>query len=131
MKIHSIIFIAQLKSVTKKSNSYERKINIESSSVKKKKNNLTFHYEIERLLNKKMSREQFQYFVKWIDYESKHNVWYSLNALNNAKKLIVEYEIKITDAKSSIKKKRIDRNKNKLKSRSRNKNRLKRAKQNR
>ena len=63
MKIHSMIFIAQLKSITKKSNSYERKINIEPPSVKKK-NNSTFHYEIEKLLNKRVSREQLQYFVK-------------------------------------------------------------------
>ena len=64
MKIHSIIFIAQLKSITKKSNSYERKINIEPPPIKEKKNNSTLHYEIERLLNKRVSREQLQYFVK-------------------------------------------------------------------
>ena len=65
MKIHSIIFITQLKSTIKKSNSYNRVINSKSSSVKKKEFNLAFHYEIKRLLNKKTTtRKKVQYLVK-------------------------------------------------------------------
>lgn len=64
MRIHSVVSIAQLKPTTKKSNSYERVINAEPPSIKKKKNDPTPHYEIERLLNKRVSRNQTQYLVK-------------------------------------------------------------------
>ena len=119
MKIHSIIFIVQLKSIIKKSNSYDRVFNSKSSSIKKKNSNSASHYEIERLLKKRISRdEQVQYLIKWLKYESKHNVWYSLDALNNVDELIIEYETKMIVVESAIKRQQSTRE---IKERSRDK----------
>ena len=93
MKIHSVIFIAQLKSTISKSNSYNRHVENNSSSVEKKNSHSkTPLYEIKRLLDKRISKNQFQYLIKWRKYDNEHNVWYFLRELNNANELIVEYE---------------------------------------
>ena len=65
MKIHSIIFIAQLKSTTSKSNSYNKHVENNSSSIEKKNSHSeTSLYEIKRLFDKRISKNQFQYLMK-------------------------------------------------------------------
>ena len=64
IKIYFVIFITQLKLITKNIDLYNKIINVKSSSIKKKNNNLTSYYKIERLLNKQISREQFVYLIK-------------------------------------------------------------------
>ena len=107
MKIYSIMSITQLESATSSIDSYNRILNIELFSIEKQSNEFAIdneftasndfasHYEIEKLLNKRISCEQSQYLVKWLEYESEHNVWYSLNVLKNAQNLIMKYETKI------------------------------------
>ena len=95
MKIHSVIFITQLKSATSDIDFYERIVDKNSSSIKKENfHSKTFHYEIKRLLNKRMSRNQSQYLVKWLNYDNEHNVWSFFRILNNADELITNCEIK-------------------------------------
>ena len=104
MKIYSIVFITQLKSIVSEENFYDKIANIESLLIEKKNNNSASHYKIERLLNKKISREKSQYLIKWVDYKSTYNIWYSLNVLNDAAKLIAEYKERITSTKPVVKK---------------------------
>ena len=52
------------------------------------------HYEIKWLLDKRVSRNQLQYLVKWLNYDNEHNVWYFLRALNNVDELITKYEVR-------------------------------------
>ena len=64
IKIHSIIFIIQLKLIIEE-DFYNRLINIDSSSIINEYIDIkTFFYEIKRLLNKKIIREKTYYLVK-------------------------------------------------------------------
>ena len=93
MKIHLIVFISQLKSITLKSNLYKRIFNVDSSSVSNNYESIsTSSYEIERLLDKRITRKKSYYFVKWKKYDHQHNVWYAIDNLQNATNLIAKYE---------------------------------------
>lgn len=49
-------------------------------------------YEIERLIDKRTTRDKPYYPVKWKGYDHQHNVWYSIDNLNDATALIADYE---------------------------------------
>ena len=60
IKIHFVIFIAQLKFVTFDLNSYNKLLKNNSSSIKKNNfDSKILYYEIKRLLNKRINRNQF------------------------------------------------------------------------
>ena len=94
IKIHSIINITQLKSKLSKTNSYNKSLNFESSSIVEA-NFETFFYILKRILNKRIFRDQIYFLVKWKDYNNEHNVWYSVKALNDVQKLIAKYETNV------------------------------------
>ena len=92
-KIHSVIFITQLKLALKDSDLYKRLSLNHLSSVIKKDN----FYELKWLLDKRMQRyewekPQTEYLIKWKGYESEFEKWYSLNQLKDVKELIQKYE---------------------------------------
>ena len=123
IKIHSIIFIAQLESVTKDIDFYER-ISREIVFVEKNDSNSTiFFYEIERLIDKRITREHFHYLIKWKNSKSKNNVWYSLHVLNRISKLVEKYEIKMINAKSTTRRQSTIKTRETSKSRFKNKSR--------
>ena len=64
MKIHSMIFIAQLKSVTFDLNSYDRKISDFFLMINKYINIDVSSYEVKRLLNKRVIRNKSYYLIK-------------------------------------------------------------------
>ena len=92
--IHFVVFVAQLKFLFVDLNFYRRlRFNDENfSSMITKNNDSIFYYEIERLLDRRISRDKIQYFVKWKKYESIHNVWYNNDDFVDAQKLIDNYE---------------------------------------
>ena len=99
MQIHFVIFIAQLKSASSSNNdSYRRSKSNNSSSITTKNDDFddstqTSSYEIERLLNRRIiSTNKINYLVKWKNYDSKHNVWYSLHAFDSFKNLVDDYD---------------------------------------
>ena len=49
------------------------------------------HYELERLLYKRISRGKVQYLVKWQGYGPADNAWYNLDDLGDAQTLVAEY----------------------------------------
>ena len=63
IKIHSIINVTQLKSKSSKTNSYNRSINSELSSIIEIDFE-TFFYTLKRILNKRISRGQVYYLMK-------------------------------------------------------------------
>ena len=93
MKIHSVIFITQLKSITSDSNLYDRKISDLFSMINEYININVSSYEIKRLLNKRVIRNKLYYLIKWKNFGHEHNVWYSIDNLNNVKNFIIEFKI--------------------------------------
>ena len=98
MKIHFVVSIAQLKSITRDTNSYDRIANKNSSSIHEEQSTALIEqvslYEIERLLNRRIiSTDRINYLVKWKDYDSKHNVWYLLHAFDTSKNLVDVYDL--------------------------------------
>ena len=98
MKIHSVVSIAQLESATRDTNSYDRIVDKNSSSIHEKQSTALIEqislYEIERLLNRRIiSTNRINYLVKWKNYNSKHNVWYLLHALDTFKNLVDVYDL--------------------------------------
>jgi ''chromo'' (CHRromatin Organisation MOdifier) domain. len=41
-------------------------------------------YEIEKILDKRVVRDRYQYLVKWKGYEDYNNTWLDESALRNA-----------------------------------------------
>lgn len=77
-KIHSIIFIAQLKLATKTDDSYNRYRSHYSNFVQIIDDIETKKlYEVERIIVKRIKKYEkitiAQYFIRWLEYESKHN----------------------------------------------------------
>ena len=74
MKIHSMIFITQLKSTTSDSDSYNKKISNLFSIINEYADTNAFSYEIKRLLNKRIIRNKPYYLIKWKNFDHEHNV---------------------------------------------------------
>ena len=82
MKIHSMIFIAQLKSIISLFNSYNQNFVLDSSIVLNEHANIdAFFYEIERLIDKRIIKNKAYYLIKWKNCEHQHNVWYFIDNL--------------------------------------------------
>ena len=100
MKIHLIIFVTQLKEITFDSNFYDKNIDKKFSFVEKKYfivlTKQISHYEIERLINKRIIRKQSFYLMKWKNYDNERNIWYFLRALENVNEFVIEYEKRTT-----------------------------------
>jgi hypothetical protein len=95
-KIHSVFFVAQLKSTLNSADdSFNRSKSIHSSSITDSQD----QYEIKRLLNKRTIRRETEYFieylVRWLDYDSEWDRWYNVKDLRNVKNLITNYEKKL------------------------------------
>ena len=96
-KIHFVISVQQFESTSNEFDFYNRISYDNSSSIFVERDNENEKsYEIEKLINKrivKKDREKFtQYFVRWKEYDSENDTWYSTNALKNVVDLIVDYE---------------------------------------
>lgn len=95
IRIHSMISIAQLELVVLDIDSYERTLDMKSSSIKKVNSNQeALFYKLERIFVKRIARDQIYYLIKWKRYDNEHNVWYSMRVLNEVKNLIANYEIR-------------------------------------
>ena len=93
MRIHPVVSIAQLEPVPDGSDPYHRPFNPEPPAVTDTEPEKPGKpYELERLLEKKTMYGKPHYLVKWKDYGSEHNAWYSIDDLPNATDLIQDYE---------------------------------------
>ena len=105
MKIHLMISVINLKSLSPSKDSYKCWVNNHSLPIKKenemKNNNLDKKWKsfyIEKLLDKHLcyyrhDKKIIEYLVKWISYKSEFNKWYEENLLDNVIKSMLEYEL--------------------------------------
>ena len=99
-RVHSVISVTQLKSVTFSSDLYNRSRSNYFDSVHGNediKNNKS--YEIERILNKRIRKFErinvTQYLIRWKEYDSKYNEWKSISMLSNSLQFVKKYETEI------------------------------------
>ena len=94
-RVHSIFSIIQLKSSSsldvdwfkRKRLDYFDFVFVESDTSKIKS------WELETIVNKReITNRDWEYLIRWKDYKLEENVWRNLSKLDNAMKLIREYE---------------------------------------
>ena len=94
-RIHSIFIVVQLKFVSLfDENSFNRQRfdHFDSIFVENDIANVKF-FEIERLINKRETiKRDFEYLIRWKDYEFQYNEWRNLSELSNAMNLIKKYK---------------------------------------
>lgn len=94
-RIYSILFIAQLESISSSNENSFRRHKIESFDFVFVENdtNKIKSYEIERLVNKRqIARRDSKYLIRWKDCEFENDDWKNLFELNNALNLVDDYE---------------------------------------
>ena len=99
-RVHSIIFVIQLKFVSFESNFYQR-FKSNHSNVLKIENmsntNFEKNYETKRLINKRIriydKIDVTQYLIRWLDYELEFDEWKFLSILSKCIDFIEKYEL--------------------------------------
>jgi hypothetical protein len=93
-KIHSVISVAQLKSISDSViDSFKRSRSDESELVHMKEDiDNVKSFELKKLINKRTTIRDVKYLVRWKRYDSQHDEWRSLLELQNALDLINDYE---------------------------------------
>ena len=79
-KIHNVFHVSQLKSVI---GDFERESELLVESGKE--------FEVERIVDMRISKGQKQFLVKWKDYQDFDNSWVDESALGNAREAISDY----------------------------------------
>ena len=106
MKIYPVISITQLEPATPGTDPYRRSTDRNPPPVEEEHptslSEQAPHYEIERLIDKRFTRNQPYYLVKWKGYGNEHNVWYSLRALNDASELVAKYEARLQTGTNEV-----------------------------
>ena len=100
MKIHLVMSVIQLKSVSLNENFYQRSRSDQeksSSMTDEDSDDLNRSYIIEQLLNKRINKNRTQYLIKWLNYGSIHNVWYNNDDLSDAENLMKEFEQRLSN----------------------------------
>ena len=96
MKIHFVMSVTQLELKSSNQNLYNRLTSDEPPPVTEEGDDDTEKsYIIERLLERRTSREKTQYLIKWLGYGPAHNVWYDVDDLADAQDLIEDLEKEI------------------------------------
>ena len=97
-RIHFVISIAQLKSISIDENSYQRFRSHYFDFIKMKNDIDEFKfYEVKRLIAKRQRKYNktmiIQYLVRWIEYDSKYDEWRSFFVLQNNFDLMKRFEL--------------------------------------
>ena len=72
---------------------HKSKSNHSNSMYVEKNTFIVKFFEIERLINKRKTvKREFEYLMRWKNYDSKHDIWRNLSKLNNVMNLIWKYE---------------------------------------
>jgi hypothetical protein len=100
-RIHSIVFIAQLKS-TSDSDSYDKSRSTISKSMNMTNDDISQKrsFEVKRILKKRTRKYEkittTQYLMKWLEWRLEHNSWISKKDMKNSMKLIMKYNNRLT-----------------------------------
>ena len=99
-RVHSIIFVTQLKFVSFESNFYQRFKSNHSNALKVEdmsNTNFEKNYKIKRLINKRIriydKIDVTQYLIRWLDYELEFDEWKFLSILSKCIDFIEKYEL--------------------------------------
>ena len=92
MTIHRMVFIVLLEPVFNKPDPYGRINDRDFPPVTAENVTETSQYEIKKIVNKRLVRNRFQYFVKWKNYGMEYNTWYGIADFENVGKTIDDYE---------------------------------------
>ncbi len=57
-------------------------------------------YEIEKILEKRIVKNKIEYLIKWKDYPESDNTWEPIENMDNAKRMISEFEKKLKEKKT-------------------------------
>ena len=93
-KVHSVFFVTQLKLVESLMNDSFKRIMLSSNSVfvKNDTKNVKF-FEIEKIIITKMNRSREKKFlIRWLKYESEHDLWRNISEMKNVRNLVNEFE---------------------------------------
>jgi hypothetical protein len=99
-KIHSVIFINHLKSISHEDDFYQRKTT-KSESMKDSRGFIKDIYKMKKILiktsiKKKRSRKsKIQYKIKWLRWNDHHNQWINATDMKNVKNIMNEFERKL------------------------------------
>ena len=99
--VHSVISVAQLESVSKKQNFYDRSRFHHSNEIDvDEMSNTDFerNYEVKKIINRRTRKYERiaiqQYLVRWLNYDSKYDTWRPLSKLQGCLALIEVYDKK-------------------------------------
>ena len=95
-KIWSIISIAQFELFSASISDSFQRTRTSSSSISMKdesKTNAVKSFEIEKIIVKRYNRRRdYEYLIKWLEYESQNDFWRSFQKLNNVLKLMRKFD---------------------------------------
>ena len=93
-RIHLVLFVAQLKLVSKTSNLFNRSRSNHSKSVFVRDDiDKVKFYEVEEVVDKRLSdKRDTKYLIRWKEYDSEFDEWRNLLEMKNAMNLVREYE---------------------------------------
>lgn len=94
MLVHPVISIAQLEPKVSGDDPYLRPRNDNQPAVENQDEAYP-SFEIESLLDKRITRGTPQYLVKWKGWDHSWNTWYKAQDLGEAEDLVKEYEVRI------------------------------------
>jgi hypothetical protein len=101
VRIHFVIFIAQLKSAKDDSDSFDRLRSINSESIDINDDiSIKKSFEVKKILKKRTRKYEkinvVQYLIKWSGWEFEHNSWISEKDMRNSMKLVMKYNNRLT-----------------------------------
>lgn len=102
MRIHSIISITQLESISDRLENLYARTFIQLLSFVQKEDDIDSKfaikyllYEIERLFERWKIGRNVKYLIYWKNNNNEHNVWYSIYIFSQTQDLINEYDVHI------------------------------------
>ena len=98
-RIYFVFIIVQLELCSSFGDDFYRRLkSAESNSVfvEDDTDQIKF-WKLNRLVNKRKFHREIEYFVRWKDWDSQHDVWKNLFELDNVMDLINDYEVDLTD----------------------------------
>ena len=90
-RIHSVLFVTQLKSVSSSMKNFfnRSRLNQSDSVFVEKDTNQVKSWEIEKLINKRqIKRRDDEYLVRWKDWDSQYDEWRNLSEFDDAQNLV-------------------------------------------
>ena len=92
-RIWFVVSITQLKSCpASDTDSYNRIMRSSESIIMKNDTETIKFYEIQKIIVKRSTTRDVEYLVRWLEYESEHDVWRNLSELQNAMNLVKDFD---------------------------------------